>query len=202
MDYPIFHSLPLKDLLGLIIRENSEDATGHLLQQYPSLQELAQITLEELTVIPGVGLASARIMMACIELAKRFSTPLPERTAIKSPQDVYTYLADMRYLDREHFKALHLNTKNQVTVTETISIGTLNSSVVHPRELFKSAVRKSSAALILAHNHPSSDCTPSMEDIDVTKRLVEAGNIIGIEILDHVVVGFSGFLSFKEKGLL
>ncbi|KUO66516.1 MAG: hypothetical protein APF84_17180 [Gracilibacter sp. BRH_c7a] len=202
MEYPTFHTLPLKELLALIIRENSDDATQYILQQYPSLHELAQITPEELTAIRGVGPARAKVLMASVELAKRLSTPLPERAAIKSPHDVYSYLADMRFLDREHFNALHLNTKNHVTAAETISIGTLNSSTVHPRELFKNAIKKSSAALIIAHNHPSSDCTPSSEDIDITKRLVEAGNIIGIEILDHVIVGFNGFLSFKEKGLL
>lgn len=109
---------------------------------------------------------------------------------------------EMRYLDREHFRVLLLNAKNRVLSIETVSVGTLNSSAVHPRELFKPAIRNSAAAVILVHNHPSGDPTPSRQDITVTERLKEVGEILGIEVLDHVIVGDGVFISFKEKGLL
>jgi len=111
-------------------------------------------------------------------------------------------MEEMRNLDREHFRALLLNVKNQVIGREIISIGTLNSSAVHPRELFRNAIKRSAAALILAHNHPSGDPAPSREDIEVTRRLLEAGHIIGIEILDHLIIGDNKFTSFKAKGLM
>jgi DNA repair protein RadC len=108
----------------------------------------------------------------------------------------------MRSLDREQFRALLLNTKHQLIGREVISIGTLNSSMVHPRELFKNAIKRSAAAMILVHNHPSGDPAPSQEDIGITKRLLEAGGIIGIEILDHLIVGDNRFVSLKAKGLM
>ncbi|OPX92134.1 MAG: hypothetical protein A4E52_00136 [Pelotomaculum sp. PtaB.Bin013] len=111
-------------------------------------------------------------------------------------------MAEMRFLDREHFRVMLLNTKNQVLRIETVSIGTLSSSQVHPRELFKFAVKNSAAAIILVHNHPSGEPTPSREDIDITGRLADAGKIMGIEVLDHIIIGDGKFVSFKEKGLL
>jgi DNA repair protein RadC len=111
-------------------------------------------------------------------------------------------MEEMRYLDKEYFKVVMLNVKNRVISVENISIGSLNSSIVHPREVFKPAIKRSSAAVILVHNHPSGDTTPSREDIEITRRLVEAGKILGIEVLDHIIFGNSDYLSFKEKGLL
>jgi DNA repair protein RadC len=111
-------------------------------------------------------------------------------------------MEEMRRLDREHFRALLLNTKNEVIAREIVSIGTLNSSTVHPRELFKNAIRRNAAAVILLHNHPSGDPTPSQEDLDVTRRLWEAGRIIGIEVLDHLIIGDNKYVSFKAEGLI
>ena len=108
---------------------------------------------------------------------------------------------EMRYLDREHFRAILLNTKNHVLRVETIGIGTLNSTAVHPREVFKLAVKYSAAAIILVHNHPSGDPTLSRDDLEVTKRLVEVGKVLGIDILDHIIIGDGKFVSLKEKGL-
>jgi len=111
-------------------------------------------------------------------------------------------MEEMRCLDREYFRVLLLNTKNHVLKMETVSIGTLNCSAVHPREVFKPAIRNSAAAIILVHNHPSGDATPSRNDAEVTQRLSEAGKLLGIEILDHLVIGDGLFTSFKDKGLI
>jgi DNA repair protein RadC len=111
-------------------------------------------------------------------------------------------MEEMRFLEKEHFKVILLNIKNHVISVEDISIGSLNSSIVHPREVFKPAIKRSSASIILAHNHPSGDPTPSREDIDITRRLCEAGKILGIEVIDHVIIGNGSFVSLKEKGVI
>ena len=109
---------------------------------------------------------------------------------------------EMRYLDREHFRVLILNTKNHILKNCLVSIGSLNSSLVHPREVFKQAIKSSGAAVILIHNHPSGDPYPSNEDIEITKRLHEAGKIVGIEVLDHIIIGDGSFVSLKERSVL
>jgi len=143
-------------------------------------------------------------LKAALELGRRLSSEVSKpKFMVKSPEDVYHFLREkMRYYDREHFKAVFLNTKHHVITVETISVGSLNSSLVHPRELFKNSIKRSAAALILAHNHPSGDPTPSIEDIEITRRLVEVGNIIGIQVLDHIVIGESSFVSLKEQGVI
>src|SRR5690625_6845157 len=121
----------------------------------------------------------------------------------RSPEDGANYvMEDMRTLKQEHFVVLFLPTKNQVIHRKTIFIGSLNSSIVHPREVFREAVRRSAASIICIHNHPSGDPTPSQEDIHVTRRLVESGKIVGIEVLDHLIIGNRKFVSLKEKGYL
>ncbi len=123
------------------------------------------------------------------------------RYSIRSPEDCARYMMEeMRFLQQEHFVCLYLNTKNQVIHRQTIFIGSLNSSIVHPREVFKEAFRRAAASIICLHNHPSGDPAPSREDIEVTKRLVECGRIIGIEVLDHIIIGDHKFVSLKEKG--
>jgi DNA repair protein RadC len=125
------------------------------------------------------------------------------RYTIRSPEDAATYLmTDMSSLTQEHFVVLFLNVKNEVLHKQTIFIGSLNSSIVHPREIFREAVKRSAASIICAHNHPSGNPTPSPEDIEVTKRLSEAGALMGIEVLDHVIIGDHQFISLKEKGYM
>lgn len=125
-----------------------------------------------------------------------------KRKAIQSPTDVVAVLKDfIGYSDRENFIVMCLDTKNQITAIHTISTGTLNSSLVHPREVFKLAIIKNSASIILAHNHPSGNTRPSKQDIEITKRLIESGNILGIEILDHIIIG-EYYTSLKEEGLI
>jgi len=144
-----------------------------------------------------------RINIVSVKLVREASVLYQNRT-INSPTDSATLLQPfLQDEDRECFLVICLDTKNQPTAIHTVSTGTLNSSLVHPRELFKVAILANSSTLIVAHNHPSGDPTPSREDMEVTKRLVEAGKILGIEVLDHIIIGSnSRYLSFKEKGLL
>jgi DNA repair protein RadC len=126
-----------------------------------------------------------------------------EKQAIRSPKDGADYvMEDLRHLSQEHFVALYLNTKNQVIHQQTVFIGSLNASIVHPREVFKEALKRSAASLVCFHNHPSGDPTPSREDIEVTKRLVDCGIMLGIEVLDHIIIGDKKYVSLKEKGLV
>ncbi|MED4360336.1 RadC family protein [Geobacillus stearothermophilus] len=141
-----------------------------------------------------------RVNIVSLKLVRESSVLYRERQ-IKSPEDVYKLLKPfLAEADREKFVVVCLDTKNQPTAINVCHVGSLNSSIVHPREVFKSAILSNSASIIVAHNHPSSDPTPSREDIDVTRRLVEAGRIVGIELLDHVIVGEERFVSLKEKG--
>ena len=139
-----------------------------------------------------------------MELGRRMNQYKPdERYIIRSPEDGADYvMEEMRSLNQEHFVVLFLNTKNQIIHRQTIFIGSLNASIVHPREVYREAVKRSAASIIVAHNHPSGDPTPSQEDIHVTRRLVESGKMIGIELLDHLVIGDRKFVSLKEKGYL
>jgi DNA repair protein RadC len=167
-----------------------------------ALSRLATMTVAELQGLPGVGLAKAARLVAGVELGRRVCEGRNEREAVKSPSDVYRFFGQrLRHLDREHFMAVLLDTKNRILATELISIGSLDSSLVHPRELFKAAVRHSASAVILVHNHPSGDPAPSSADLACTKRLAEAGRLLGIEVLDHVIIGDGQYVSFRERGI-
>lgn len=197
------------ELLAIILRTGYKNETvlhlaERILHQAGGLRFLPDYTLEELQQIKGLGLAKAVQIKAALELGRRLAASLrPVNSAFTSPQDVADFLKEeMRYYKKEYFKIILLNTKNQVIAVEDISVGSLNSSIVHPREIFSPSIKKSAASLILVHNHPSGDPAPSREDLEVTKRLSEGGKILGIKILDHIVIGESSFFSFKEKGLL
>jgi DNA repair protein RadC len=196
------------ELLAIIMRTGStKDTVLELANQLLSkggLKFLADASLEELKQFSGVGEAKAAEIKAMVELGKRMVSAGNEiMPAVRSPQDAaHIMMEEMRFLDREHFKALLLNTKNQLFKVVTVSIGSLSSTIVHPRELFKDAIKSSAAALILIHNHPSGDPTPSREDIEVTKRLVEVGGIVGIEVLDHIIIGNGQWMSLKEKNFI
>jgi DNA repair protein RadC len=165
---------------------------------------LKSATLEEITSINGIGSAKAIQILAAVEIGRRISNlSYNDRYVIRSPEDGANYVMnDMRFLSQEHFVCLYLNTKNQVIHKQTIFIGSLNASIVHPREVYREALKRSAASIIALHNHPSGDPTPSREDIEVTKRLVECGKIIGIDLLDHLIIGENKFVSLKEKGYL
>ncbi len=165
------------------------------------LRNLLDTSVEELCSISGVGRAKASAIVAAVELGRRVAAEVPRGSEVNGPQDVARVLTeDMRYLDRECFKIVLLNTKNRVLGIEVVSVGGLNSSVVHPREIFKICVRRSAAAVILAHNHPSGDPTPSREDIEVTERIISAGTLMGIDVLDHLIIGDDCYVSLREQG--
>lgn len=192
-------------LLGTGTKKESVMVLGNrMLMHFEGLKLLKEATVEELTAIKGIGKAKSVLILAAIELGKRMNEYKPqEQYVIRSPEDGADYvMEEMRSLNQEHFVALFLNTKNQIIHRQTIFIGSLNSSIVHPREVFREAVKRSAASIIVAHNHPSGDPAPSQEDIHVTRRLAESGKMIGIELLDHLIIGNRKFISLKEKGYL
>ncbi len=185
-------------VLALGARDGPASVDG----QDPGLRRLVTMTLEELEKVPGVGLAKAITLKAAVELGRRLATATVSRSLVRSPQDVTgLVMEEMRYLDREQFRIVLLDAKNHVLGVRVVSVGSLSSSIVHPREIFKEAIARSSAAIILVHNHPSGDPTPSQEDVEVTRRLEEAGRLLGIEVLDHIVVGDNRYVSFRERGM-
>jgi DNA repair protein RadC len=197
------------DLLAILIRSGARGDTAvqlaeRILVEVGGLHELPRCTMDELQVLNGLGPAKVVTLLAAVELAKRLSSRIHvDAVSVNSPGDAAgLVMEEMRHCQREHFRVILLDTKNRVMGVEEISIGSLNASLVHPREVFRPAVRKACASLILLHNHPSGDPTPSREDLDVTRRLCEAGKLIGIEVLDHVVIGDGKYLSFREKGML
>ena len=175
----------------------------HLLQKYEGLRLFKTLTIQEMLEFEGIGLAKAARIRAAAELGRRLALTSNQQQQIKSPEDVKNYvMEDMRYYDREHFKCLILHRKNQGISLETISIGGLANALVHPREVFKPAVKRSAAAVILIHNHPSGDPTPSKEDINITKRLIESGKLLGIEVLDHIIIGDGRYFSLKAGNVI
>ncbi|MGO4538104.1 RadC family protein [Paenibacillus sp. 2TAB19] len=197
------------ELLAILLRTGTQRQSaihlaGSVLQQCGSLRNLMDMSMEQLTAIRGIGPAKALQLRAGIELGRRITrSKLEETVTVRKPQDAADYvMEELRYLKKEHFLCLFLNTKNHIIAQETLSVGTLNASLVHPREVFRAAIQRSSASIICVHNHPSGDPTPSPEDIALTKRLVEAGELVGIEVLDHLVIGDARFVSLKEQGYM
>ena len=194
----------MRDLLAGCLRESANGyVVDTLIENYPNIGELMNATEKEISSIKGIGIVKAKQLKSILEFVRKVNTPdASKRIIIRSPKDVYELVrADMEFLEVEHFDVIGLSTKNHVIFKENISIGSLNASIVHPREAFKGLIRRSCAACILVHNHPSSDPSPSNEDILLTKKLVECGSIIGIEVLDHVIVGAAGggYVSLKEQ---
>lgn len=200
-------SLANHELIALLIQTGSKNESvltlaNKLLIHFDGLRLLKDASLDELKAIKGIGTAKAIQLLAAIELGRRVSNlEFTDRYCIRSPEDAAKYMMnEMRFLTQEHFVCLYLNTKNQVMHKQVVFIGSLNASIVHPREVYKEAFRRSAASIICLHNHPSGDPSPSREDIEVTKRLVECGKIIGIDLLDHIIIGENKFISLKEKG--
>jgi len=196
------------ELLGLLFGIGSREKTavelaGEVISEAGGLHGLYDVSVHELMEINGIGEAKACIILAAVELGRRIGQVRnPGRPVISSPADVERLLRGrIANLDRENFVVVLLNTKNEVIETPTVSVGTLSASLVHPREVFKPAIRASAASVILAHNHPSGKVEPSREDREVTKRLGEAAGVLGIEVLDHIIVG-DGYFSMKEHGML
>jgi DNA repair protein RadC len=197
------------ELLAIILNNgnremNSLQVAQHLLSFFQGLRRLKDASIEEITSsTKGIGPAKAIAIKASLELGARLPRLEQEQKQITSPEDVAQLLMEtMRYFDREHFCVLHLDRKSRLIASEDISVGGLHSAAVHPREVFKFAIKRSAASIILVHNHPSGDPTPSADDIQVTRRLVEAGQLLGIEVCDHVVIGNGCYTSLKSGGLM
>jgi len=202
-------ALSAQELLALVIgrgipKKSVMNIAQELLARFGNIKTISQASIAALSEIKGVGLAKAAQLKACFELGKRQDLePELKNYDIKNPQSIVKAIrASIKDKAKEHFKLILLDTRNKIIGISTISIGTLNAGLVHPREIFKEAIIHNSASIVLAHNHPSGDPEPSDEDLTITKRLVKSGKILGIEVIDHIIIGKTGFSSFKERGLI
>lgn len=202
-------SLSTAELLAILLRtgtyaESAVRLAERLLAEAGGIRKLSDLSTAQMMNIKGVGAAKALQIQAGIELGRRMSlSALDHTVTVRTPEDAAGLLTEeLRYLQKEHFVCLFLNTKNHLIGMETLSMGSLNASIVHPREVFRAAIKRGSASIICAHNHPSGDPTPSPEDVQLTHRLAEAGEIVGIELLDHIVIGDKAFVSLKEQGFM
>lgn len=190
-------------LLSLLVGEaGARTVTSSISEGFGALWRLSP---DELTALDGLGPATTARLLACLEVSRRLGCARGSQPPmVSTPEDVVAICgSQLSGLDREHFWALALNTKNRLLRTIEVSVGSLNASIVHPRELFKDAVRVSAASVVVVHNHPSGDPTPSGADIQLTRRLVKAGDVLGIEVLDHVVIGDTGeHASLRDLGLM
>ena len=182
------------ELLAILLQngskgENVIDLSNRLISTF-GLDDLNSLSLKELTEIKGIKMAKASKLIAAFELSKRVSSGRICEKVVKNPADIAKYyISKLKDLKKEYFIAVFLDSKNKIIKDEVISIGTLNSSLVHPREVFKEAIKNSANSIILVHNHPSGNVEPSEEDIIITKKLTEIGNLIGIKLLDHLIIG-------------
>lgn len=202
-------SLSNAELIAILLNtgrkgSSSLEIANELLNKVTNLKHLKQLSIYDLKEIKGIGLYKAIVLKAAFELGIRMhSGSIESQVKVKKPADVANYLmGQMQHLSQEHFVALFLNSKNIIIKQKTIFKGTLNSSIIHPREIFCEAIKWSSHAIIVAHNHPSGDVTPSTEDIKTTERLIECGDIIGIGLLDHIIIGHNNYLSLVESGYI
>ena len=196
-----------KELLAILLRtgskgKNAIEVAEYILNKHP-LKNLSVCTYSDLEKNNGIDSGKITTILAAFELSKRamqvHSTHLP---LIQSPEDAVIQLQSIRQLKKEHFVAFYLDARNQLLLKETISIGSLNSSIVHPREVFEPGIRLTAASILVAHNHPSGDPTPSEQDIKITKQLIEAGNILAIDVIDHIIIAKESFVSMKARGYL
>jgi DNA repair protein RadC len=201
-------ALSSAELLAIILRtgtpsENVLALASRVLARFGGLAGLAKASFGELCAERGIGEAKAAQVKAALELGRRLLSSQPqERTAVHSPQEVANLvMAEMDLLDQEHLRVLLLNTKNQVLAMPEVYKGNVNSTLVRMGELFRDAVREGCPALIVVHNHPSGDPTPSRDDVEMTRQMVEAGQLLGIDVLDHIVIGRQSFVSLRERGL-
>jgi DNA repair protein RadC len=196
------------ELLAILLRTGTKNESAlslsyKILSKNGGIKFLGNAKVTDFNEISGIGLAKASQLIAAVELGKRIAQySYNEDIYVKKPQDAADMLMEeMRYYKKEHMKIIMLNVKCKVIGVEEISIGSLNSSLAHPREIFIPAIKNSSANIILTHNHPSGDPAPSKDDIEITQRVYEAGKILGIELYDHIIIGDGVFISLKEKGL-
>jgi DNA repair protein RadC len=181
--------------------ESVFELAAHVVREV-NVRLLPRVPAEDLLAIRGLGPARVAQLLAAAELGRRQWPDGEAAPVVRGPETVFDLTRDIRGTNREHFVGFYLNTRNQVLRREVISIGSLNASIVHPREVFTPAIALSAANLILAHNHPSGDPSPSEEDLAITRRLVDAGRLLGIDVLDHVIVCRDQYASFRERRLL
>ena len=196
-----------EELLAIILRtgtkeKNVLELSQQILRKY-SKKRILKLKYEDLIKIKGINSAKATTILAAIEFVKR-ALKMGEETLpkIESVKDVISQFSYLREKQREHLAALYLNARNELIFKKHIFIGTLNANICHPREIFAEALRQNAASVILVHNHPSGDPEPSSADIEITKRIQEAGKIMGIDVLDHVIITKTKVLSFREKKLI
>ena len=196
------------ELLAIILRtgnkeENVLSLSNKLFKRY-NIKSLSRVGMNNLKKELGVGEAKACQIIACFELGRRLARFRGDKKfSVKNAKDIARiFIPEMGSLKKEHFKGIYLDSRKRIIREETVFIGSLNESVIHPREIFEIALNENAAALILLHNHPSGDPKPSSEDIEITKELVKAGDILGIPVLDHIIVGSNRYVSLKEKGLI
>jgi DNA repair protein RadC len=202
-------ALSAQEILALILGrgiagESVMVTAQRLLSQFGSLKGIASASVEELSQVKGIGIAKASQIKAAFELANRVEgySEAGDKPVVKTPDDVVGLVRGrLKAKKKEHFLALLLDTRNQLIKVAEISVGSLDGSLVHPREVFKEAISATAASVVFAHNHPSGDPTASEDDIRLTKRLAEAGEIVGIDVLDHIIIGDKNFLSLKREGL-
>ena len=198
------------ELLAILLRTGTREKSAiEVAQEIIAMNDdglpgLCENTPEELAHVKGVGKAKACQILAAIELGRRVAThPRKKRVSIGNPGDIVNlFMEKMRYYKEEHFCALLLDTKGKIIEEVEVSVGDLNSAPVHPREVFKQAVKRSAAAVVLIHNHPSGDPTPSQDDLNITKRLAESAGILGINVLDHIIIGDGVYTSLKAEELM
>jgi DNA repair protein RadC len=191
-------------VMGKGIRGESVMTTAQrLLDRFKTIEGLGDATIEELSSVRGVGLAKACQIKAAFELANRWDKPATgDKKYIKNPEEAYNELKGWaRGQKKEHFWAILLNTRNCLIKSVEISMGSLDTSIVHPRELFREAISASASSMIVAHNHPSGNPEASQDDIKLSQRLKEAGQLVGIEVIDHIIIGDGKYLSLKREGL-
>lgn len=205
------YNLTDAELLALILRtgdhasgQSAIDLGRNIIKTFGDIRTLAAATTAEICTVKGAGVAKAASILAALELAKRFkSDRLESLERFTAPQQIFNHFHYIfRDRRKEYFTTLLLDGKNRIIRESQVSEGSLNQSIVHPREVFISAVKESAAAVILVHNHPSGDPAPSREDREITRRLKEAGEILGIRVLDHIIIGDGRYFSFVEAGLL
>lgn len=193
------------ELLAILLGTGSKgvnvvELSNKILKKF-SGDGISKANVKELKNTFGLGSAKACEIVACFELGRRLLQN-KQSALLLSPQDVWEQLRDIRDNKKEHFVIFFLDARNQEIKRETVSVGSLNANLVHPREVFEPAVRHLAAQVIVAHNHPAGDTEPSDHDIEITKRLKEAGDVLGIELVDHIIVTKTGYASFKEKQLI
>jgi DNA repair protein RadC len=194
----------LVELLAAVVGGSRQIEIAYdLLGRLKDLDGLAQASVQELTLTYGLGPVGAARLKAALELGRRALLTAPEeRLVVRSPADVAQLLmAEMSHLEQEHFRVVFLDTRNRVLDAETLYVGSLNAAHIRVGEVFREAIRRNCAAIICAHNHVSHECSPSSEDVAVTRQIVEAGHLLGVECLDHLVIGRQGFVSLRERGL-